>query len=193
MKSESRKRRNVCLAVTTGVVIGVVLLIVILAFTVFKARRPVSTVDSVKLQDLHVGLDIVRLKVDLNVTLDVDVSVNNPNKVGFKYSDSTAMLNYRGQLVGEAPLQAGKISAGETTAMNLTLTIMADRLLSNSQVYSDVTSGRLPLDTFIKLSGKVTILGFIKIHVVSSTSCDFAINISNRTVGDEVCRYKTKL
>ncbi|KAI4355964.1 hypothetical protein L6164_000019 [Bauhinia variegata] len=193
MKSESVKRRNTCLAVTAAVVIAIVLIIVILAFTVFKAKRPVSTVDSVKLENLHVGLDIAQLRVDLNVTLKVDVSVENPNKVGFKYSGSAAQLNYRGQMIGEAPIPAGDISPGEKTGMNLTLTIMADRLLSNSQLFSDVTSGELPVNTFVRLSGKVRVLGFIKFHVVSSSSCDVTVNISNRTIGDQVCHYKTKL
>ncbi|XP_061368473.1 uncharacterized protein LOC133311432 [Gastrolobium bilobum] len=192
MKAGSGKGRKVCVTVT-GVVIAIVLLIVILALTVFKAKHPVNTVDSVKLDDLHVSLDIAKLSVDLNVTLDVDLSVKNPNKVGFKYSDSTAELNYRGQLIGEVPLSAGEISAGETKGFNLTLTIMANRLLSNSQLYSDITSGTLPLNTFVRLSGKVSILGFIKVHVVTSTSCDIAVNISNRTVGNQECQYKTKL
>ncbi|KAK7311270.1 hypothetical protein RJT34_09293 [Clitoria ternatea] len=192
MKVGSGKGRKVCLIVT-GVVIAIAMLIVILAMTVFKAKHPVTTVDSVKLEDFHMSLDIAKLRVDLNVTLDVDVSVKNPNKVGFKYSDSTAHLNYREQLIGEVPLPAGEISSSETKGFNLTLTIMADRLLSNSQLYSDFTSGSLPLNTFVRISGKVSILGFIKIHVVSSTSCDFAVNISNRTVGNQECKYKTKL
>lgn len=192
MKAESRKRRNVCLAVTAAVVIAIVLLIVILGLTVFKPKRPTVTVDSISIRDLHMALDVARLRVDLNVTLGVDVSITNPNKVSFKYSNSTAKLSYRGQLIGEAPIPASKISSGETKGMNLTLTIMADRLFS-SQLLSDVTSGSLPLNTWITISGKVSILGFIKIHVVSTSSCDFALNVSKRTVGNKVCQYKTKL
>ncbi|KAG4958181.1 hypothetical protein JHK87_034814 [Glycine soja] len=112
--------------------------------TVFKAKHPVTIVDSTKLEDFHVSLDPVKLRVDLNVTLGVDVSVKNLNKVGFQYSDSAAHLNYRGQLIGEVSIYAGEISSGETKGFNLTHTIMADRLLSNSQLLSDVTSGTLP-------------------------------------------------
>jgi hypothetical protein len=192
MKVGSSKGTKVCLTVTS-VLIAIVLLIVILALTVFKAKHPVTTVDSLKLQDFNLNLDIAKLRVDLNITLDVDVSVKNPNKVGFKYSNTTAHLNYRGQLIGEVPIIAGEISSGETKGFNLTLTIMADRLLSNSQLYSDITSGTLPLNTFLIISGKVSILGFIKVHVVSTTSCDFAVNTSNKTVGNQECQYKTKL
>ncbi|KAF7825380.1 late embryogenesis abundant protein [Senna tora] len=193
MKAESRRRMRVCVAVTAALVVAIVLVIVILAFTVFKAKRPVTAVDSVSVRDMDMSLDIARLRVNLNVSLDVHISVTNPNKVGFRYSDSTALLNYRGQLIGEAPIPAGRISSGGTAAMNLTLTIMADRLLSTSQLFSDVTSGSLPLNTWIRISGRVSILGFIKVRVISTTSCDFSLSISNRTIEDKVCHYKTKL
>ncbi|XP_004510083.1 uncharacterized protein [Cicer arietinum] len=192
MKVGSSKGRKTCLTVT-GVFIAIVLLIVTLALTVFKAKHPITTVDSLKLQNFNLNLDIAKLRVDLNVSLDVDVSVKNPNKVGFKYSNNIAHLNYRGQLIGEVPISAGEISSGETKGFNLTLTIMADRLFSNSQLYSDITSGTLPLNTFLTISGKVNILGFIKVHVVSSTSCDFAVNTSNKTIGNQQCQYKSKL
>ncbi|BAT83851.1 hypothetical protein VIGAN_04108700 [Vigna angularis var. angularis] len=152
MKAGSGKGRKVCLIVT-GVVIALVLVIVILALTVFKAKHPTTVVDSTKLEDFHMSLDIARLRVDLNVTLSTDVSVKNPNKVGFKYSDSTAHLNYRGQLIGEVPIPAGEISSGETKGFNLTLTIMADRLLSNSQLFSDVTSVHFPTEREVKMMG----------------------------------------
>ncbi|XP_022734270.1 late embryogenesis abundant protein At1g64065-like [Durio zibethinus] len=184
--------RNICFGVM-GVLIFIIILIVILAFTVFKAKRPVTTIDSVSLSNLKVSLDLARLQVLLNATLDVDLSIKNPNKVGFKYKDSTAQLNYRGQQVGEVPIPAGKISADETVPMNLTLTVMADRLISDSKFLSDVRGGELPLNTFTKIAGKVNVLNMFKIHVVSSTSCNFIVFLSNSSVGDQDCKYKTNL
>ncbi|PSS32785.1 Tricalbin-2 like [Actinidia chinensis var. chinensis] len=188
-----RKRlRIVCLAVI-ALLLVLILVMVILGLTVFKGKRPVTTVNSVALNDLQVSLDILRLRVNLNVTLDVNLSVKNPNKVGFKYTNSTAVLKYGGQVIGEAPIPASKISAGQTNTMNLTLTLLADRLLSNGNVYSDVISGTLPLSTFTKISGKIKILRIIKIHVVSYTSCDLSINVLNRSVANQTCQYKTEL
>ncbi|XWS22172.1 hypothetical protein CRYUN_Cryun29cG0011900 [Craigia yunnanensis] len=183
-----RKCRNFCFGVM-GVLIFIIILIVILASTIFKAKRPVTTIDSVSLSNLRFSV----LQVSLNASLDVDLSIKNPNKVGFKYTDSSAQLNYRGQQVGEVPIPAGKISADETVPMNLTLTIMADRLISDSKFISDVLGGELPLNTFAKISGKVNVLNLLKIHVVSSTSCDFTVFLSNSSVGDQDCKYKTKL
>ncbi|KAL4606543.1 hypothetical protein ACB092_09G110400 [Castanea dentata] len=190
--NHSRNRTCCCIGTTICIIIAIVILILILAFTVFKPKRPVISYNNMSVKDLDVSFDITKFKVYLNVTLDVDLSVKNPNEAGFKYSDSTAFINYRGQLVGEVPIPADQISAGETKAMNVSLTLLADRLLSNSDIYSDVKSGVVPLNSYIRLPGKVKILGF-KIHAVSTSSCDFSVYTSNRTIGDQSCQYKTKL
>lgn len=189
----SRKRgRNICLVVI-AVILGLVLLMVILGFTVFKAKHPVTTVNSVVLKDFNFSLNLAKLGVYLNVTLDINLSVKNPNKVGFKYTNSSAYLNYRGRVVGEAPLPASKISSEQTVNMNLTLTLLADRLISNSNLYSDIISGTLPLSAFTRIAGKVSIFKIIKVHVVSYTTCDINIDVMNRSVTNQTCQYKTKL
>uniref|UniRef100_A0A2P2MQX3 Uncharacterized protein MANES_08G167100 n=1 Tax=Rhizophora mucronata TaxID=61149 RepID=A0A2P2MQX3_RHIMU len=191
LKRRKRRRRNVCLGTTAAVILAVILLVVILAFTVFKAKRPVTTVDSVKLNNLRISFDFAKLGVDLNVTLDVDLSVKNPNKVSFRYTNSSASLNYRGKQVGVVPIPAGEISADETKPMNLTVTVMADRLLSDSRLYSDAMTGVLPLNSFTRISGKVRILKIFNIRVISTASCDVTVLISNRTIGQQNCQYKS--
>lgn len=192
---KANRRRNrtcCCIGTTICIIIAIVILILILAFTVFKPKRPVISYNNVSVKDLDISFDITKFKVHLNVTLDVNLSVKNPNKAGFKYSDSTAFINYRGQLVGEVPIPADQISAGETKPMNVSLTLLADRLLSNSNLYSDVQSGVVPLNSYIRLPGKVKILG-LKIRAVSTSSCDFSVYTSNRTIADQSCQYKTQL
>ncbi|KAK3405054.1 uncharacterized protein LOC104425143 [Eucalyptus grandis] len=184
--------RNACLA-PVAVLVLIAVLIVILAFTVFKAKHPVTTVNSAKLRNLQVSVSIAPLGINLNVTVDVDISVKNPNRVAFKYENSTCLLNYRGEQVGEAPVPAGEIGAGRTKQMNLTLNVLANRFLSNSQAMSDFLSGVLPLNTYTKMPGTVTILGLFKVHVVSTTSCDLSVLVSNSTLGNQQCRYETKL
>ena len=79
------------------------------------------------IKDLDVSFDLTKFKVYINVTLDADLSVKNPNKAGFKYSNSTAFLKYQGQLVGKLPIPADQISASETKPMSVSLTLLADQ------------------------------------------------------------------
>lgn len=188
--TRSTRCRCICLSVT-AVILALGLLFLILGLTVFKAKHPVTTVNSVTLQDLDFSFDITRLRVFLNVTLDANVSIKNPNRVGFKYRDSTAILRHRGNDVGSVPVPAGRIGSKSTKSMNLTLTIMADRLMSDASVYSDAVSGTLPFQTYVRISGKVRIV--VSIHVVSKATCDFDINLVNQTLSNMNCHYKTKL
>ncbi|KAG4922301.1 hypothetical protein AAZX31_18G199500 [Glycine max] len=192
-KGSGCKGSIVCLMVTLCVVIALVLLGVILAMTVFKPRHPITNVDSVRLQNMSLDMDIFSMSVNVNLTLEVDVSVNNPNKLGFNYYNSYAQLNYRGQLIGEAPIPNGHILAEEIKGLNSTLTVMADRLVSNSEVTKDVALGLLPLNSLVRIFGQVNVLGFIKFYVASTSSCDFTLNLSNRTIVDNKCQEKTKI
>ncbi|KAF8394783.1 hypothetical protein HHK36_018719 [Tetracentron sinense] len=176
-----RKGRNICFAVVLGI-LGFVILLVILGFTVFKAKRTVTTVRSISIKGLRVSLDIPTRRVDLNLTLNVDLSVDNPNKVGFKYGNGYALLHYRGDLVGEVVIPAGKISPGETHAMNTTLTVFADRLLSNSNAYSDVISvivgcsiwvfgGAVFAELFLLSNGNAMLLSILFLWILRLLMC----------------------
>nr|XP_033511526.1 uncharacterized protein LOC108944785 isoform X1 [Nicotiana tomentosiformis] len=184
----SRRGRNCCF-ICLAILLLLGLLFLILGLTVFKAKKPVITVNSVSLRDFSVDI----LQVHLNVTLQVDLSVKNPNRVGFKYDSTSAILQYKGQVVGDAPIPSGGIGSRETRPMNITLTVMADRLFSNSSLYSDFRSGSgmVPLTTYVKLSGVVRVL--FKIHVKTTTSCDLYIDVLNRKLANQTCHYKTKL
>ncbi|PIN02549.1 hypothetical protein CDL12_24936 [Handroanthus impetiginosus] len=186
-----RKTRGcICLWVT-AVILGLASLFLILVFTVFKPKHPVTAVNSITISHLDFSIDITNLRVHLNLSLDAVVAVENPNRVGFKYNNSTAFLRYRGNDVGEIPIPVGEIGAHATRILNLTLTLMADRLLSDSDFFSDVKTGTLRSQIFIRLPGKVRVL-FV-FYVVAYATCDMEINLITRRVDNQICHYKTKL
>ncbi|XP_068642046.1 uncharacterized protein [Aristolochia californica] len=186
-----RKRRKVLIGVSVFLIF--VLIILVLALTVFKPRHAITTIKSVKLQSMKAALNVPNMGLDLNVTLDLDILVKNPNPASFKYTNSVALLYYRGMQIGEAEIPAGEIFSEETLEMNVTLTVLADRLLSNSDAYSDVTSGQVQVQTSTRISGKVTVMKIIKHHMVSYSYCDLLLDVWNQTVANMECRYRTKL
>ncbi|EOA24677.1 hypothetical protein CARUB_v10017950mg [Capsella rubella] len=193
--NKQRRKRNckICVCFSILLFLLIFIVILILAFTLFKPKRPVTTIDSISVDRLRASVNPLLLKVLLNLTLNVDLSLKNPNRVGFSYGSTSAHLNYRGQLIGEAPLAASRIAPRSTHPLNLTLTLMADRLLSESELLSDVMAGVIPLNTFVKVSGKVSVLKIFKIKVQSSSSCDLNISVSDRNVTSQHCKYSTKL
>ncbi|KAK4420809.1 hypothetical protein Salat_2031400 [Sesamum alatum] len=185
----NKKRLCICLWVAAATV-AMGSLLLLLGLTVFKPKHPITTVDSIAISDLHFSIDVAQLRAHLNVSLNADVTVKNPNRVGFKYADSSAYLIYRDNEVGEARIPAGDIGGGAARSLNLTLTVIADRLLSGSDFYSDVISGTLPLQTSVKLPGKLRLL--VDISVVAYASCDLEIHLAGRSL-DQKCHYTAKL
>ncbi|KAJ0247029.1 LEA_2 domain-containing protein [Hirschfeldia incana] len=190
---KKRNRRLICICVTLLILLLIFIVLLVLGLTLFKPKRPITTIDSVAVDRLQASVDVLNLKVVLNLTLSVDISLKNPNRVGFSFGNSSALLNYGGKLIGEAPLPASRLGAEKTLPMNITLTLMADRLLTDTQIINDVMSGSIPVNTFVRVAGKVSVLKIFKIKVQSSSSCDIVISVANRNVTSQRCKYSTKL
>ncbi|KAM7251609.1 hypothetical protein ACFE04_023492 [Oxalis oulophora] len=185
---KSRKRRNAILAITVAIILIIVIVIITLSLTLFKAKDPKTTLNSVALDSISASLDMPRLRALVNISLNIDLTVKNPNIVTFKYTNSTSYLNYRGQMVGEAPTPAGKLSSDSSRQLNLTLTVMADRFATIIETYTDILNGALPFNMVSDVKGKVKIMNIFIIHVESAVSCDFTVFIGNSTVSNPVCK-----
>ncbi|GKD83173.1 late embryogenesis abundant protein, LEA-14 [Tanacetum coccineum] len=188
-----RKRRTcICISITVAIFLLIALLILILALTLFKPKKPVTRVNSIKIKHLDASVNLLPLRVSLNVSLGLDLSIKNPNKVRVKFRNSSAVILYKGQEIGDVPIPAGEIGSEGTMQMNLTLTVFADRLLTNMDVYGDVINGNLPVSTYTRITGRARILNLFNIRIVSVSSCDLNISILNRSVSNQTCHYTNK-
>ncbi|KAJ0835532.1 putative Late embryogenesis abundant protein [Helianthus annuus] len=147
-----KRRRCICLSIIIAAILLVALTILILALTVFKPKKPITTVNSVAVKDLDATVNLLPPRVSLNVTLDLDITIKNPNKVAVKFLNSSATLLYKGQVVGDVPIPPGEIGSDDTQQLNLMLTLFADRLLANVDVYADIIRGNLPVSTYTRIS-----------------------------------------
>lgn len=89
------------------------LLFLILVLTLFKARWPTTSVEFVALDDLNFVMDIARLRVLLNLSMSMDLTVHNPNRVGFRYHNCSAILRHRGNDIGEVPVLVCKCGSNK--------------------------------------------------------------------------------
>lgn len=187
-----RKRRKCILSSVIGVTLAIALTLLILALTVFKAKKPVLTVNSVAVKDLDVSVSPLQLKFSLNLSLALDLTIENPNKIGVKYQNSSATLRYKGRVVGDVPIPAGKIGSDDKKQMNLTLTFFIDQLVFDSDIYGDILRGDLQFSTYAKIKATVRVL-FIHIHVTSTSTCDVNIDMQSTSVRNQTCHYNNKI
>ncbi|KAJ7208474.1 hypothetical protein O6H91_Y481500 [Diphasiastrum complanatum] len=188
-----RRRILICCGATVCTTIAVILILVIVSLTLFKAKQPTLHVDSVLLSRFSAGLNSNSLLPTIEIVFDLNASVYNPNRASFQYTNSTTYGLYHGSVVAEAPIPAGKISARGTETISTQVSVKADRLLANPNLLTDFNSQFIPISTTTVLTGRVTILGFIKRHAKSTSTCDMVISVSNQTIQNYQCSNKLKL
>ncbi|KAG0619282.1 hypothetical protein M758_4G128400 [Ceratodon purpureus] len=190
VKASKARRRRMCrlgCCMGVGVIFLIGILIIILVFTVFKARDPDIWVNGVKLADLNITYGTlvphVRLRLDLSLT------VHNPNKANYKYDNGSSILYYQDIEVGHADIPAGRLSAKETKTQSVTLNVQADQFLRGSNITKDFVAGVIPVSATTKISGRVNILNIYKRHGVSYSWCNMSVFIANATLASLQCRY----
>ncbi|KAG5582106.1 hypothetical protein H5410_052733 [Solanum commersonii] len=188
-----KRKRKICMFILCAYMLFTITS-TILNFTVFRPKRPTINLNSITLEDLAVSVDAARFKVNLNITMNGSVSVENHNRASFQYEDINPYIEYGGQEIGDVHIPAGKIGARTTTTMNFTLIIMANQISSNPNLFSDVVEkGMLQLTLYMKLKGKVKLNVLFKIKIKASSKCDLYLDIRNGTLANQSCHSKIKL
>ncbi|GLJ45226.1 hypothetical protein SUGI_0951870 [Cryptomeria japonica] len=196
--SRRRKRRwRICRCCLScgAVLILLAIIMIVLALTVFKAKDPVITLNSVTIDDLNANFDLPTLTVHINLTLTADTSIKNTNKAAsFKHGNSTTLILYRGKTVGQALIPPGTLKADRTARMNVSVTVFVDAVLSSaSEFIRDGISGSLNMTTRTEISGRANVLHLIKKHVTVIALCDITVDVSSRSSEVLQCKKSYKL
>ncbi|XP_028769250.1 uncharacterized protein LOC114726735 [Neltuma alba] len=193
-KGARRRRMKWCGCISVSLLLVIIVIIIILIFTVFKVKDPEITMNQVKVTNLDLKVDAVpRLQVRVNMTLAVAMSIKNPNAVSFRFDNTTTTINYHGTTVAEAYGPPGRAKARSTFPMNLTVDVLADRLISSSGLFTDITGGEMNMTSYSIVPGRVNIWNIVKKHVEIKMNCSLTIDISGRSVKDMICKRKVRL
>ncbi|KAI4355963.1 hypothetical protein L6164_000018 [Bauhinia variegata] len=191
-----RKRRRRCL-----IVIGVLLLLLLLLFivglilakTVFKPREPRTKLVSASLEGIAPRVSLPAIQIQLNVTLDLKILVENRNHASFKHQQGKSLLLYKGKQVGDTEIFPGVIPAMGSAMLPCRLTLQLDEIASNLTTFvGDVMGGKLTMETVTTIPGKVSFLGIIKKHVVAVSNCQFNFSVFQMKILNQTCKNKTK-
>ncbi|KAK7340096.1 hypothetical protein VNO77_20790 [Canavalia gladiata] len=191
------KRRKVCV-ITTGVVLLllVVLIIVglVLVLNLLKPKDPRADLVSATLEGIAPRVTLPAIDIQINVTLDLKIQVENRNHVSFKHQGGKSVLLYGGKEVGETQLYPGVIPSKGSTILPCRLTLQAEKLASNfSGLVEDLMGGQISMGAVTRIPGRVTFLGFIKKHIIAKSNCQFTVSVSDFKIISQACKNKAKL
>ncbi|XP_015897785.3 uncharacterized protein LOC107431405 [Ziziphus jujuba] len=194
-KHKVRKRKcHIAVGVILLLIILLFIIALILALTVFKPKQPRTQLLSATLDGVAPRVSFPAIKIELNITLDLKLLVENKNHASFKHGAGTSSLLYKSKQVGEAQLSPGFIPAMGSSTLPCRLTLEVDKMASDlPTLISDVLGGELVVETHTRIPGRVKFLGFIKKHVVAVSRCQFTLSVKEMKIKSQVCKSKTKL
>lgn len=166
-------RNKLCCRITIVAVIVLVALLLFLKFYIFKARKPKTTSQDVKVKKLSFSIE----PVSITLSLGINMGLKNPNYAGWKYKETNTTLYYHGPDVGLATVPAGVVNARSRASVNISVDVNTTEMTSSKYLIDDLRSGYLPLDTYTVMMGKVLIMKIIKIHATVYLNCSVTITL----------------
>lgn len=187
-RSPSRGLKICCLVTTLFLVVSLIVM-TILALTVFKPKQPEISARPVGVENIQYTLFP---NVTLNVTLSMLVTINNKNYGSFSFKNATAYVTYHDTVVALVPMEHAFVPARGKINITTSVDLMGDKLISNPHFMEDVTSGIFNLISTADLHGKVTVLKFVKFGATAFSTCDISFSIKTQQI-DSKCKSKLKM
>ncbi|KAG6392309.1 hypothetical protein SASPL_146525 [Salvia splendens] len=139
---------------------------------VLKPKNPKITMQQATLKHISFGSDF-----QINVTLGMLVTVNNPNHASFRYENSTAFVSYRGAPVAEAPIQEDAIPARGSHDISTDLFVDGDRVVANPGFMEDLAARRFNFTSSTTLHGRAKVLNLFKITATTNSTCVISVDV----------------
>lgn len=170
------------------------ILALVLDLTIFKVKEPRTQFISASVEGITPLLSVPVVRIELNITFNLQTLVENPNHVSFKHGPGKSLLLYNGKQVGEADLYPVLIPAMGSTELPCQLTVQVDELASQmALLIRDVLAGEVTMETITRIHGRFTFLGIFRKHIVMVSECQMAIGVPYTNVRRQDCKHNTKL
>lgn len=171
----------------------IIIIMLILFFSVFKAKDPKIIINAVQLPNFHVSsssaadLNPNDGESTVNFTISVYLTVKNPNRGTFNYYDSSLELNYDGDQIGFMLLPAGKVMPQSSRFMAVTLSVQPFPAVASARNPDTVGVGVLAIHTKLKMAGRVRVLHFFTHHAQAYADCEILIASDDGSVRSFHC------
>eukprot|EP01018_Ginkgo_biloba_P023479 Gb_10305 [translate_table: standard] len=183
-KGPKRSSNFASCIVGTLFLVFIIIILLILFFSLFKAKDPRISVKAIQVPNFYVSgyPDLDNSMV--NFTISLYVSVKNPNRASFNHYESNLQLNYHGNQIGFMFIPAGKIRSQRTEFLSTTLSVQPFPLILD-QDFDQIefnSNASLPIETRLKMAGRVRVLHFFTHHAQASADCKINIALDGGSV-----------
>nr|XP_010931925.1 uncharacterized protein LOC105052703 [Elaeis guineensis] len=178
-----------CGLVTSIVIVLLIVTLVILYFTMFKPKDPEVETTLVNIRNIEFGLFPTPT---LNLSLALDIFINNRNYAAFKNDNTTTNIYYRGVLVGLSPIEAGTVRPRGTKNISCVAKIQVEKIISNPYFLPDIASGPLNLTSSTNMDGKAMVLKIFKLRASIHVACNISVFVFSGN-SSSICESKIRM
>ncbi|XP_021723380.1 uncharacterized protein LOC110690801 [Chenopodium quinoa] len=191
---QRRRRCKFAVLATLLLLLAIIIVGIILGVTVFKVKPARTQVASASLEGVAPRISFPAIKVELNITLNLTLLIQNRNHASFKSDQGEGVLLYQGDRVGDTQLHPGLIPARGTSTLICLLTVEVDRFANSglTSLFSNIADGELRLETKTRIPGRVTILKIFHKHIVSASDCQIVIGFPDLKIKSQDCKNHNK-
>jgi len=169
--SKRQRGLRICLCVSSLLIIIAVILILI--FTLFKPKNPAVFIHPLDLENFQ-----LLTPNSTTAPLGLVITIQNPNYARFKHGNCNGYLKYGDTIIAEIPLGQRSYPARTTTNVTTTANIETEKLIQDSNFWSDIQGGIFNMTAEAKLSGKVRMVKIIRHKAKISISCAISLNMT---------------
>ncbi|XP_062074964.1 late embryogenesis abundant protein At1g64065-like [Humulus lupulus] len=182
---DGRRKRKCLVCIAAGVIIQT-LIIVLFVVLIMRIRTPKVRLSSVSVESININPS--SKSASFRIKVNAEVKVRNTNFGHYKFENSTATILYRGAEVGKTSLVKTRVRARSTKRFNVTMSFNSNKVSSDSNLGSDISSKNLSFSAYAKLEGKVHLFKIFKKKRSATMNCTFVVNTSSKTVNDLLCK-----
>lgn len=185
----SHRGLKLCYVSTAVFLVIIAVVVIALAFTIFKPKDPKIILHPEGLQNIGPSMF---MNATVNVTFSTVISIENPNYGSFKFKNTTAYVNYHGDVAGEAPIVERHIPARYKLNITTSVSLVPLKLLENPHFLGDLGAGGFNLTSTATLPGKVSFLKIFKRHATVYNRCNISVFLQSKSA-ESICETKLKL
>ncbi|KAG4211441.1 hypothetical protein ERO13_A02G104600v2 [Gossypium hirsutum] len=154
-------------------------ILLVFASYFLRARTPGFEIGSVEVRNLKYGNSSAP---SFNFTLVTQVTVENTNFGDFRFDNSTGSVWCGSEVVGLMKIPKGRAQARASEMMKVSTQVSSVRLSDANNLASNMSYGLLELKSYVKLSGKVTIMNIMKRRRNPEMNCFMKLNLTGNTI-----------
>ncbi|WOL15210.1 hypothetical protein Cni_G23991 [Canna indica] len=188
-----RRRRSFCgcfrccgsLLSSSTLLSGAFFVVLLLSASFFLwPSDPELSVARLSLDDIRVTMTP---EASIDISLDVELRVRNPDFFALNYRSIVVSILYRGRPLGSVTADGGHIRARGVSYVRAKLKLDGIRLLTDAiYLIEDLARGSLPLDTVTEIDGRMRLF-FLDVPVEGKFSCALNVNPQTQKVIHQDC------